>query len=110
MTAIISTRLVGVAPTRRSASEWHALMGLYSSSAETRQQFCARHGVALSTFAWWRRRLRQQGPTPLAARSSTPTQALFVELEPPSRALSPAWDMELELGDGVFLRLRRAAC
>ena len=50
MTAIIPNRLAGVTPARRSVSEWRALMGLYASSAETRQQFCTRHGVALSTF------------------------------------------------------------
>jgi transposase-like protein len=112
MTAIIPTRLVGVAPARRSASEWRALMGLYATSAETRQQFCARHGVALSTFAWWRHRLRQEAPTLVAARSAAaaPAHALFVELEQPTHAPSPVWAMELELGGGVFLRLRRAAC
>ena len=112
MTTIIPPRLAGVAPARRSTREWRALMGLYATSAETRKQFCARHGVALSTFAWWRRRLRQGTPTVVAARSAAaaPANALFVEIEPPTHALSPAWDMELELGHGVFLRLRRAAC
>jgi transposase-like protein len=83
MTAIIPRRPAGIAPARRSASEWRALMGLYATSAETRKQFCARHGVALSTFAWWRRRLRQDAPTLVAARSSAaaPAHALFVELE-----------------------------
>jgi len=113
MTTIIAPRQAGVAPARRSASEWRALMGLYATSAETRKQFCARHGVALSTFAWWRRRLRQKAPTRVAARSSTPANALFVELasdKQPVSAEFPAWDMKLELGAGMFLRLRRGAC
>ena len=111
MTAIIPSRRAGIASARRSASEWRALMGLYANSAETRKQFCARHGVALSTFAWWRRRLRQKAPTAVVARAAAaPAHALFVEIEQPTHALSPAWDMELELGAGMFLRLRRGAC
>ena len=112
MTTIIAPRQAGVAPARRSASEWRALMGLYANSAETRKQFCARHGVALSTFAWWRRRLRQKAPTAVVARAAAAAaaHALFVEIEQPTHALSPAWDMELELGAGMFLRLRRGAC
>lgn len=115
MTAIIPTRLVGVAPARRSAREWRALLRTYARSNETRQQFCARHGVALSTFDRWRQRLRQEAATGMAVRASVPAPALalFVELaadKQPVSAEFPVWDMELELGHGVFLRLRRAAC
>jgi transposase-like protein len=115
MTTIIAPRQAGVAPARRSASEWRALLRTYSRSNETRKQFCTRHGVALSTFDRWRQRLRQDAPTRAAARSSVPatTSALFVELAPDKQPVSaefPAWDMELELGHGVFLRLRRGAC
>ena len=82
MSRIISTSLAGVVPARRSASEWRVLMELYATSAETRQQFCVRHGVALSTFDRWGQRLRQDARTRAAARSSVPaaTSALFVLL------------------------------
>lgn len=115
MSATIPIDLAGVAYARRSASDWRALMRAYSRSQETRKQFCTRHGVALSTFDWWRRRLRQDSPTGLASRSSSPAQAsaLFVELAQeatPISAVSSSWDVELELGRGMFLRLRRAAC
>jgi hypothetical protein len=39
--------------------------------------------------------------------------ALFVELaheDKPVAAASANWDVELELGSGVFVRLRRGAC
>ena len=115
MTAIIPSRRAGIASARRSASEWRVLMELYATSAETRQQFCVRHGVALSTFDRWGQRLRQDARTRAAARSSVPaaTSALFVKLAPGKQPVSaefPAWDMELELGAGMFLRLRRGAC
>ncbi len=115
MTAIIATRLAGTVHTRRSATEWRALMRAYARSSETRKQFCARHGIAMSTFAWWRRRLRQDPPRHVASRSSSsvPASAVFVELsqaEQPSSAAALSWAVELDLGCGVFLRLRRAGC
>ena len=62
--------------------------------------------MALSTFDGWRRKLRE---TPVM-REEAP-QALFVELSSPPGAEVPApgWDVELELGGGVVLRVRRAA-
>ena len=42
-----------------------------------------------------------------------PASALFVELaqvDKPVAAVSAHWDVELELGSGVVLRLRREAC
>lgn len=115
MTAIIPTRPASVASARRSASDWCALMRAYLRSGETRKQFCARRGLALSTFDWWRRRLREDLPVRVASRSSSPAQpsALFVELaqeEKPVTVVMPRWEVELELGRSVVLRLRRTAC
>jgi putative transposase len=115
MSATIPTHLAGVAYARRSPNDWRALMRAYARGGWTRKQFCTHHGVALSTFDWWRRRLRQDSPTRAASRSSSPAQAnaLFVELtheEKPVATVTPSWEVELELGRGVFLRLRRTAC
>lgn len=39
------------------------------------------------------------------------SEASFIELEPPAPAnLSQVWDVELELGAGVVLRLRTPGC
>ena len=101
---------------RRSPPEWRTLICAQSRGNETRKQFCARHGVALSTFDWWRRRLhdkisaRGSRALPAVRGSTTP---LFVELAPdskPASATAVHWDVELELGAGVILRLRRAPC
>lgn len=97
---------------RRSASEWRALLQAFSHSGETRAQFCERHGLALSTFDWWRSRLRRESTTVSDTTPST-ANALFVELaqeEKPMAVVSPCWDVELELGNGVFLRLRQGSC
>lgn len=99
--------------TRRSEAQWRALFSAFETSGETRRRFCARHGVALSTFDWWRKRLREQARS--TAVAPLHSEALFVELTAPmapARELpgsASAWDVELELGAGVVLRLRRGA-
>jgi hypothetical protein len=112
MKKTVSTRISGNKPSRRSASEWRALLGAFARSGETRTQFCARHAVALSTFDWWRSRLRRES-APRVVSNPAPAGGLFVELAgeaEPVGAASTHWDVELELGAGVFVRLRRGAC
>ena len=92
---------------RRSPDQWRALFDHFERSGQTQEQFCAEQDLGLSTFSRWRQLLREKVPVPQALESD----ALFVEL--PQQAPTPAvqpWDVELQLGDGVVLRLRRAAC
>ena len=96
--------------TRRSAAQWRKLVERFDRSGQSRSNFCAANGLALSTFDLWRRKL---GETQAAADEAHP-ESLFVELtEPVERSRSAAgtsgWEVELELGAGVVLRLRRAA-
>lgn len=114
MSAKISTPITRTKQTRHSPSEWRALIQAFSHSNATRAQFCAAHGLALSTFDRWYHHLRQETPAcvPTPA-SSAEANALFVELaeeEKPITAVASAWDVELDLGRGVCLRLRHAAC
>ncbi len=114
MTTAVSTPITGTKQARRSESEWRTLIRAFSRSGETRTQFCERHGVALSTFSWWRSRLRRESSA-RAVSNTAPSRpgALFVKLAPektPVATTSAHWDMELELGAGVFLRLRRPVC
>ena len=98
---------------RRTAAQWRKLIERFDRSGQTRGNFCAANGLALSTFDLWRRKLDQTQ----AAADEAPPESLFVELtnatEPagPSRtaAGTGAWEVEFELGAGVVLRLRRAA-
>ncbi|MHB8391661.1 MAG: IS66 family insertion sequence element accessory protein TnpA [Acidobacteriaceae bacterium] len=111
MRTAVSAPITHNKQSRRSANEWRALMQAFSQSGETRTQFCERHGVALSTFAWWRSHLRHES-TAVSKISPAPASALFVELahDKPVATAASNWDVELELGSGVFLRLRRGAC
>ena len=112
MTATISAPSASREQSRRSASEWRALIRAFSRGDATRKQFYARHGVALSTFDWWRSQLRRELSQTAPGTTPSQSRALFVELAPeqlPLNAAASNWDVELELGRGVFLHLRRTA-
>lgn len=112
MRTVVSAPITNNKQGRRSASEWRTLMRAFSHSGMTRTQFCEHHGLSLGTFAWWRSHLRR-GSTAVSAATTAPASALFVELaqaEQPIVTVSASWDVELELGRGVFLRLRRGTC
>ena len=92
---------------RRGQDEWLDIIACFEQSGQTRDQFCTEHNLGLSTFSRWRHQLRRAGMSPSPSNS----EASFIELEPPVAAnLSQAWDVELELGAGVVLRLRRSGC
>lgn len=62
------------------------------------QAFCDQHGIGCSTFRKWRQRfpkqMRASGQEPLIELTTLPSPA-------------PCWDLELDLGAGVILRMRR---
>lgn len=111
MTTRISAHGSDAGAVRRSPAQWRSLVDAFSRSSETRKQFCSRHGVAPSTFSWWQRRLRDvRLPAPVDAARAP---GLFVELSGQPTGATPSmppWDVELELGGGVVLRLRRTPC
>lgn len=88
---------------RRSRAEWRSLVSRFEASGQTREAFCAETGISVSTLRRWSSRLR---PQPRRAVSPAP---VFVELPAEERdAAAPAlpWEVELQLGGGVVLRLR----
>ena len=91
--------------TRHTAAQWQELVERFEREGQTRGRFCAAHGLALSTFDLWRRKLCGAP----AVREELPG-ALFVELSdaPVTETGAVSWEVELELGAGVVLRVRRA--
>ena len=83
----------------RGAAWWRALMADFESWDGSQFSFCKARGVSLKTFQGWRRKLG------LTARSGAGKPGGFVEI---ATAPGPDWDVELSLGDGVVLRLRRS--
>ena len=96
--------------TRRSAQEWRKILARCERGGQSHREFCEKEGLALSTFQWWRRKLGA-----VRKERENPDTTWFVELSdegadteefvPDARV----WDVELELGGGMVLRLRRAS-
>ena len=83
---------------RRSREEWQRLIDAQFASGMTQSRFCAANGLSLASFQNWKRRLVVEQPT-----SAEP----WVELGTLDRSADAGWDIELDLGKGLCLRLRR---
>lgn len=94
---------------RRSAQEWEKILARSERGGQSYREFCEREGLALSTFQWWRRKMSAMG-----GERERHDGAWFVELAEDGAdreefvADPLGWDVELELGGGMVLRLRRA--
>ena len=44
---------------RRCRTQWRGLLSEWKNSGLSQQRFCERHGLTLSTFQRWRKRLRE---------------------------------------------------
>ena len=88
-------------PPKRTAAEGQRLIAEYEASGQTRKAFCASRSISINTLDYWRRRCN--------ARRTEVSKVVpeFVELTP--LKVCGGLDIELELGDGVVLRLRRSA-
>ena len=90
----------------RTPDQWQLLFDRFEHSGQTREQFCHEQGISLSSFSRWRTKLRKQ----TLVQPTSNDVPLFTEL---TSAVQPkgvpvsGWDIELQLGAGVVLRLRR---
>ncbi len=80
-------------------AEWRALMSDFELWDGSQASFCEARGVSRKTFQGWRRRFG------LTAGKRRGQPGGFVEI---AASAGPGWDVELSLGDGVVLRLRRS--
>ena len=85
--------------TRRDRAAWEQLMMQYETGNISQRLFCEQHGIAYSTFGYWRKQLRQSAPL------EKPSTAL-VELPMFPLDQTPDWRVELDLGRGVVLRMK----
>ena len=84
---------------RRSRTEWAQLMADYEGGSLTQRAFCTEHGLAYSSFCYWRKRLR----IPATNESTLPS---LIELPAPVADEARLWRIELDLGAGIVLRIR----
>ena len=103
---------------QRNAAQWRELIDRFSRSGLTRKAFCAREGIGESTLGAWQRRLRNTVyPTaPETGQEVGADRGLFAEFtlpgsmdgDRPAEQCTQPWDVELDLGDGMCLRIRRS--
>ena len=94
---------------RRSRAQWQALIEQAERSGLSARAFCQGEGINLASFYQWRKRLAAEGSESHAA-SDTPASDTFIDLGPLGDGRSRGggdWDIELQLGADVVLRLRR---
>ncbi len=89
---------------RRTRAQWQEIIRRGERSPQSVEAICTAESVSTASYYLWRKRLRAEGSDSAVCRTSP---AHFVELGPLAAAPSD-WDVELELGGEVVLRLRRS--
>ena len=96
---------------RRGAEAWESLIEEQQAAGLSQAAFCRARGLSLSSFQHWRRRLQGAQPGAGAGRALGELCEQSGDwLELPvgvGVGTSPGWELELDLGGGVCLRLRR---
>jgi len=100
---------------RRDAKTWWAIVQRQMESGLSQVAFCAAEGLSVTSLQNWKRKFVGEGR--FSEVPSDPAAPWFAELavsepqveqEPRREPAPPAWQIELELGGGVVLRIHRA--
>ncbi|HIE84533.1 MAG TPA: IS66 family insertion sequence element accessory protein TnpB [Dehalococcoidia bacterium] len=86
--------------TRRSPQQWQTIVDRQASSDLSARAFCDAHQFSYPVFCKWRKRLASTDQAPMINLST-----LANAVDAPQVA---QWDIELDLGQGMALRLRRS--
>jgi transposase-like protein len=92
----------------RSKDEIRGLVEGFAKSGVTRREYCAKHGIGMSTLDYWRRAQRKQKPTlvQVALEETQPlSSAGFRLVLANGRRIESAWNF----GEADLQRLIRAA-
>jgi hypothetical protein len=93
---------------RRSRDEWAGVLERFRASGLSARAFCTHEGLGYASFCAWRRKLAEGLPMPTTTSTpSAPPETAFIDLGPMAAPAGKAWAVELELGGGVVVRLRR---
>lgn len=88
---------------RRTAAEWQRVIDEQKRSGLSQEAFCRQNDIGYSSFHSWKAKLSGGSP-PMANE-----RPHFIELPPLVTASALSWDIELDLGQGTVLRLRRTS-
>ena len=109
MTTSIHDSLSHVLPapksrTQRSRAQKRALVEQFHTSGLTKTAFCKQHGIATSCFNRWQKALVAESSAGAFVDITEPVKAAAAPRPEPQDP--PPWQVELELGAGVILRVR----
>ena len=91
--------------TRRSKEQWQQLIETQQASGQSQKVFCQQEELSMSTFSYWKKKLRhEEVSTHSAFEVSSPHAWVELPTEPP---VVNSWHIELDLGNGVCLRLNQ---
>ncbi|MEW5864388.1 MAG: hypothetical protein AB1773_12490 [Pseudomonadota bacterium] len=92
---------------------WKKFIGQWERSGRSQREFCAKRGLALSTFQWWRTKLLRAEARPKAmpfvplTLSATPAAAAAIEVELRSKTrLRLEGEAALRALESVVARIR----
>lgn len=90
---------------RRSRQQWIELIELQPGSGLSAPKFCEQAGVSYQSFMAWRKKIK----TPQKETANSPK---FIELTAPEKSMIQGeplsvsqWQVELDLGNGIQLRI-----
>ena len=88
---------------QRTRGQWKSLVDEFTTSGLTKVAFCKKRGIATSCFHRWQQVFARQ---PAAGEFIDITEPIAAVASPPPVEGSANWQVELELGAGMVLRLR----
>lgn len=93
--------------TRHSKLQWQQLISTQQTSGLTQKVFCQQEGLSITSFSKWRRKLKDDAGSVLSVSNrEQPSSDAWIEL-PAVLPTTPSWHIELDLGNGVCLRLNQ---
>ena len=87
--------------TQRSTEQWRSLINESKQSPLSDKQFCLKNKIPTSSFYKWRKVFQHK-------KQPADFIDITASIDPSAKNLETTWQVELELGNGVILRVRAA--
>lgn len=92
--------------TRRSRAQKRSLVEQFHTSGLTKTAFCKQHGIASSCLNRWQKTFAAESSADAFIDITAPVKAAAARCPEHPSQTQPHWQVELELGQGVILRVR----
>lgn len=93
---------MAIARKHRSKTQWQELIEQWRASGLSARQFCSQQDIGYASFCQWRKRL--SSPEESVAQRPEPEPS-FIDLSALGSERTTGWNIVLNLGNGVELRL-----